>query len=113
MFGPDDFLNDPYGHLTNQAGHAYLVGAPAAAILSIWWGLIAAPVLVAICYGLIWEIGVQRLRIWRDSLEDTVHVMAGASVMCAALSGDLRLVAGCFLAQGVLLVVGIYRRLPW
>jgi hypothetical protein len=113
MFAPESFPRDPYGYLTNQAGHAYLVGGPAALVLSIWWGLIAAPVLVAICYGLIWEIGIQRGRDWRDSLEDSVHVMAGASVMCAALGGDGWTVAGCFLAQGVLLCIGMYRRLPW
>jgi hypothetical protein len=106
---PSDFRNDPYAYLTNQAGHAYLVGAPATAILALWWG-IAAPVAVAVAYGLFWEIGVQRGRLWKDSFEDTVHVLAGASVITAALGGDLATVMVCFAAQGILLGIGVWRR---
>jgi hypothetical protein len=110
IFAPDDFDDDPYGYLTNQAGHAYLVGCPAALIISPWFGLVVTPVIVAVIYGVWWELALQRGRDWRDSLEDAVHVMAGASVICAALSGDVLTVAGCLVAQGVLLVIGIYRR---
>lgn len=110
MFAPDDFRRDRYGYLTNQAGHAYLVGAPIALAASPWWGLVAAPVVVAVSYGLFWEIGVQRGRLWRDSLEDTVHVLAGASVICAALSGDAMTVAACMAAQAALLGLGWWRR---
>jgi hypothetical protein len=110
IFAPDSFARDPYGYATNQAGHAYLVGAPAALILAPWWGLIAAPAVIAVVYWLAWEIGVQRGRLWWDSFEDAVHVMAGASVICALMSGDRWIAPGCLLAQAVLLCVGIWRR---
>ncbi len=110
LFEPDDFRDNWYGYATNQAGHAYLVGAPLALIAAPWWGLVAAPVVVALCYGIFWELIVQRGRMWRDSFEDTVHVMAGASVLCAALSSDALTVAGCMAAQGALLGLGIWRR---
>ena len=110
IFSPDDFDGDWYGYLTNQSGHAYLVGCPAALIVSPWWGLVAAPAVIGLCYAIVWEWMVQRGRDWRDSLEDSVHVTAGASAICAALSGDVATVAGCLAAQGVLLMVGIYRR---
>lgn len=107
---PNAFRRDPYGYLTNQAGHAYLVGAPLALALSIWAPALAVPVIVAVAYGLIWELGVQRGRLWRDSLEDTVHVLSGASVMAAALTGDAIVTAACMGAQAGLLAVGVWRR---
>lgn len=110
ILDPNSFRRDPYRYLTNQAGHAYMVGAPLALVLSIWAPALAAPVLVALAYGLVWEIGVQRGRLWRDSLEDTVHVLAGASVMTAALTGNALLVAECMGAQAGLLAVGVWRR---
>lgn len=109
-FDPSAFRGDPYGYLTNQAGHAYLVGAPLALALAPWAGLIAGPAIVALAYGIIWELVIQRGRLWRDSLEDTVHVLAGASVMSAALNGDALIVAECMGAQAGLLAVGVWRR---
>jgi hypothetical protein len=110
-FDPDAFPGNPYGHLTNQAGHAYLVGAPLALALSPLWGLVVTPAIVAVCYWIIWERIIQRGRDWRDSFEDAVHVMAGASVMCAALSGSYWAAWGCLAAQGALLAVGVARRI--
>ncbi len=107
---PDGFRRDPYGYLTNQAGHSYLVGLPAALIISPWWGLMVTPILIGLAYGLVWELALQRGRLWRDSLEDTVHVTVGASVICAALSGDRGAVVACMLAQAVLLAIGVWRR---
>ena len=110
IFEPDDFAGDWYGYATNQSGHAYLVGLPAALIVAPWWGLIAAPAVIAVAYAVFWEWLVQHGRDWRDSLEDSVHVMAGASVICAALSGDVLTVAGCLAAQVALLGLGVWRR---
>jgi hypothetical protein len=107
---PDGFRRDPYGYLTNQAGHAYLVGLPAALIVSPWWGLMATPVIIGAIYGVVWEWALQGGRYWRDSLEDTVHVTVGASVICAALSGDRMTVIGCMVAQAILLAIGVWRR---
>ena len=109
-FAPDDFDGDWYGYLTNQAGHAYLVGAPLALILAPWWGLVAAPFMIGLAYLLAWEIAVQRGRDWRDSLEDSVHVTCGAAVICGALSGDVLTAAGCLALQAVLLGIGVWRR---
>jgi hypothetical protein len=110
IFAPDDFDGDWYGYLTNQAGHAYLVGCPAAMALSPWNGLTLAPFVIGLAYGIIWERIVQGGRNWRDSLEDTVHVTSGASVICAAFSGDILTAGACLAAQGGLLMFGIYRR---
>lgn len=109
-FAPSGFRRDPYGYLTNQAGHAYLVGAPLALALSLWVGALAAPAIAAAAYGIVWEGLIQRFRLWRDSLEDTVHVLAGASVMAAALTGDALTVAACMGAQAGLLALGVWRR---
>ena len=109
-FAPNSFRRDPYGYLTNQAGHAYLVGAPLALGLSLLVGLMAAPVLAAAIYGIVWEGFVQRFRLWRDSLEDTWHVFAGASVMSSALNGDALIVAACMGLQAGLLALGVWRR---
>lgn len=108
--GPNDFPGQPYAYLTNQAGHAYLVGFPAALALAPLAGLVAAPVIVAVIYGILWEIVIQNGRLWRDSLEDTVHVMVGAAVLCAALSGSALTVAEVMGAQAGLLAVGVWRR---
>ena len=110
IFTPDDFRRDPYGYVTNQAGHAYLVGMPFALIVAPFWGLVATPIIAALIYGIVWEVIIQRGRMWRDSFEDSVHVLAGASVLCAALMADWWTVAGCFAAQGLLLGLGAWRR---
>jgi len=106
---PSAFLNDPYAYLTNQAGHAYLVGVPAALAALPWWGL-PTPLLVGAFYWLVWEFGVQRGRLWRDSLEDTVHVTTGAAVITAALQGGYWPVVAVLVAQAGLLAVGVRRR---
>ena len=110
IFAPSDFARDPYGYVTNQAGHAYLVGMPFALALAPWLGLIPTPIIAALVYGVVWEVIIQRGRMWRDSFEDSVHVLAGASVLCAALLGDWWAVAGCFAAQAGLLGLGAWRR---
>lgn len=110
MLRASDFRADPYGYLTNQAGHAYLVGFPAALMVYPWAGLLLTPLIIAAIYGVLWEIVVQRGRLWRDSFEDTIHVMVGSSVICAALSGNALTVAETMGAQAGLLAVGIWRR---
>ena len=110
---PSSFPRDAYRYATNQAGHAYLVGVPAALSLA-WLGLLA-PLVVAAIYAVAWELGYQRWRWpqffdWRDSLEDTVHVLTGAAVILAALAGQITWVWECLAAQFVLLGVGVWRR---
>ena len=111
--GPNSFPRDAYAYATSQAGHAYLVGVPAALSLA-WLGMFAA-VAVAAIYAAAWEWGYQRWRWpdrfdWRDSFEDTVHVMTGAAVISAALAGQSVWAWECLAAQFALLAVGGWRR---
>ena len=112
---PDDFDDDPYGHITNQAGHAALVGVPLGlALIWVGWPLWAAPILAAMIYAGAWEWGVQRYLWrkqfdWRDSLMDTACVMAGASMVSGFLT-DLGTGAACWLAWAVLVFAGGLRR---
>lgn len=91
MLDPDDYDDDPYGHVTNQAGHAAIVGVGLClALLWVGWPVLWVPVVVAGVYAGGWEWGVQRYLWrrqfdWRDSIMDTACVMAGASILCGAL----------------------------
>ena len=85
-FQPNDFPNDPYGAVTSQAGHAAIIGMPlCAGVLWVWLAIsgmgglafVAAPVVVALGYGLLWEGVVQRFTMPGDALMDTASVMAG------------------------------------
>lgn len=109
---PDAQPGDWYGWVTNEAGHAALVGVPAAMIL-LGLGVPAwlVPAAVAAVYGVIWEGLFQPGTIWSDSLSDTAHVAAGATLITAALSWGFWLTAAVLAAWGVLLAVGIARRL--
>ena len=87
MLAPDAYMGNPYGHVTNQAGHAALIGIGLAMPL-LWTGfpLWLVPVAVALIYAGAWEWGIQRRRWpalfdWRDSLMDTACVTAGASIV--------------------------------
>lgn len=109
-FDPDSQFEDWYGWLTTQAGHSVLVGVPGALALAPWWGLYAAPVLVALIYLLVWEIAVQRVGAgWIDAVEDTACVMSGASLICGAqLSHSTAAV--CFALWSAFLTLGVFRR---
>lgn len=114
MFSPDDFAGNPYGHVTNQAGHAALVGMPMATALAfagcpLW----AGPLIVAAAYGLLWECGFQRAYFgrfdWRDSLMDTACVMAGASIVSGFLT-NLATGAVCWAVWAAAVLWGGLRR---
>ena len=109
-FDPDAQIFDWYQWLTTQAGHSALVGLPGALILVPWFGPFLAPLIVAAAYLLIWEIAVQRVGAgWKDALEDTACVMAGASILCGATVG-IGTAATCFVAWAAFLFVGVWRR---
>ena len=109
-FDPDAQLFDWYGWLTVQAGHIALVGLPGALILSPWFGPFLAPLIVAAAYLLLWEIAVQRVGAgWKDALEDTACVMAGASILCGAAVG-IGTAAACFVGWAAFLFIGVWRR---
>ena len=116
MFDPDDFAGNPYGHITNQAGHAAMIGIPAGcAMVSLGWSLVAAPVVVAVVYLVLWEWMLQRKLgpwDWRDSLMDTACVMAGASMVSGFMT-DLATGAVCWaIWAGVVLWGGLWRYNP-
>ena len=94
MFAPDDFRNNPYGHLTNQSGHA---------MVGIGMGLLAYPLLppvaawlaVVVVYFVAWEViigssikdgDIAPSWDWRDSIDDTSNVGGGAAVLIGALA---------------------------
>lgn len=104
-----DYRHDWYGYACNQAGHAAIVGMPAALVLVPFLGPIWTPIVVAAVYGLVWEWLIQRGGMWADSVEDTAHVMAGASAICGALVGYWT-AAACVAAWLCLLALGIARR---
>lgn len=115
MLEPDAYEDDPYRHLTNQAGHAAFVGIGLALPL-VWlgWPLWAVPVIVAVVYALGWEWGIQRyiwrkLFDWRDSLMDTACVTAGASMVAGFLT-DLMTGTLCWIAWVVTVGIGALRR---
>lgn len=112
LLRPDAQPRDWYGWLTNQAGHAALVGQPAALALmiagvpAIWTGLVAYVV-----YLVVWERIVQRGRDWSDSLTDALSVGLGAALLGSAFAADLP-AAVCVLAVwAAVLVAGVRRRL--
>lgn len=116
MWEADDFPRDPYGHATNQAGHAMLVGVPLALLGLLAFPPVAVPVFVALAYWVIWELIIQRGYLWADSLMDTACVMAGASVICGAFHfiDDFWpawiTVSLCFLAYAFVVGLGALRR---
>lgn len=115
MLAPDDYADDPYRHITNQAGHAVCVGVGLALpMLWLGWPLWAVPVLVAVIYAAAWEWGIQRYLWrrqfdWRDSLMDTACVMAGASMVSGFLT-DLATGTACWAAWMALVLWGALRR---
>lgn len=112
LLRPDAQPRDWYGWLTNQAGHAALVGQPAALALMIA-GVPgdAVPAIVAVAYLLLWERLVQRGRDWADSLTDTASVGAGAALLATAIAADLPAAVFVLAVWAAVLVAGVRRRL--
>ncbi len=112
LLRPDAQPRDWYGWLTNQAGHAALVGQPAALALMIagvpaW----ATTAIVAVAYLLVWERLIQRGRDLADSLTDTVSVGAGAALLATAVVADLPAAVFVLAVWAAVLVAGVRRRL--
>jgi hypothetical protein len=82
--------------------------AVAAELVGLWW--LAQPFVAALVYFVVAEVAMQRLRLWRDSLMDTAHVMFGASLP-AAFAHDIRVVAAVLAGWGALVGYGFWRRL--
>ncbi len=106
---PDAYPGQPYDHATNQAGHYAAVGITAGLAL---WPLLGpwTPLVVALVYGLGWEVWWQGLPDWRDGLDDTVHVTAGAGLATLVSPTAWGAAAVLHLAWLALLAVGVRRR---
>ena len=112
MIISDNFQGDPYGHATNQCGHAR-IGAGAALLgLVIWpgWGEALAPAVI-VAYFLTVEWWLQGLTLFWDSVEDAAHVGFGAAGVVGLhyLGPDYAL--GVFVAWVGVLAIGAGRRL--
>ena len=107
----DDFPSDPYGHLTNQLGHACVGVVAGLALAHAGVAFLAVPLIVAAVYGVVWELVWQRSRLWADSLNDTANVMGGAAVCVSLLAKDYWTAWGCVAARGLFLLFGVVRRL--
>ena len=93
MFGPDDFRNNPYGHLTNQGSHGGLVGVGLVLLALLILPPLAAWFAAVIAYFVVWEFLVGSSIAdgdlapswdWRDSIDDTSNVAGGAAVVASA-----------------------------
>jgi len=117
LLDADDFSDDWYGHVTNQAGHAFVVGFGMVILALTVLHPVAAPIVVAAAYFVVWEGLIQpQNKGWADSIEDTAFVMTGASPVAGALwyATDFWpawwTVAICYAGAMVVLLIGALRR---
>ena len=111
LFRGDDQKGDWYGWATNQAGHAALIGMPAALVLlALGMPALATPPAIALAYAVAWEWTMPGPG-WIDSLTDTLNVAAGAAILCTALGSGLVLTAAVTLAWLAVVAFGVWRRL--
>ena len=106
IFEADSFRGDWEGFINNQASHAYLVGIPAAWIVSrITSDPIAILGIIIFFYSIWWEVIAQHGGDWKDSAEDTIHV-ALASAFIISAWGYTSWGVWPYVAQAVLLLIG-------
>lgn len=107
LMTPDDFQRDWYGHATNQAGHAWIIGFPVGLVLAgigpIWAAYLSGAVYLAV-----WELAIQRRGRRADQIEDAGHVALGA--LCGAGCASGWAVAG-WLMSVILIAAGVLRRI--
>lgn len=104
---PDAYINDPYGHVTNQCGH-FVLGIAATCLcvfIGLWWPI---PLAVAAVYWVISEYLIQRAGLFWDGIEDAGFVAAGAAWPFTVLGSwnNLGIVVGVGFALGI----GAWRR---
>lgn len=108
---PDAQSDDWYGWATNQLSHGVVGMVLVLALRMVLPGPVA-PLAVPLLYYLVWERWIQRGPDGADSLVDTLHVTAGATLIVLALAG---LPEACLCVVGLwalALIDGIRRRLP-
>lgn len=86
MLSPDNQRGDWYLWVTNQSGHAAIVGVALAGAL-IWLPPAMATAITAAVYFIVWEWGYQivtlRSKLYRDAVADTINVAFGAALASA------------------------------
>ncbi|AZB65045.1 hypothetical protein EBL87_15330 [Cereibacter sphaeroides] len=111
LLEPDAQPHQPYAWLTNQAAHSAVVGLPLGLLaLGLSIPPEAVPPAVALIYLIVWERLIQRGPDLRDSLTDTAHVAAGATLITAALSWGYWPTVGVLAVWATMLAAGIWRR---
>jgi len=111
IFNADDQRGDWYAWTTNQAGHALYFGVIPGAMLSLAGvPYVATFVLVALAYGVGWEVLTQPQSNWGDAVTDAFFVAGGAGLgagLYAGQAGDVVASVAMVLAVNI---IGIWRR---
>ena len=112
MVTSDAFLDDAYGYVTNQCGHAR-IGAGVCLVGLVAWPVYgeAVAVVVVALYFLAVEWWMQGLSRFWDSVEDAAHVGFGAAGVTALHHFGPIAALAVFLASLAVLGVGAGRRL--
>jgi len=107
----DDQSGDWYAWTTNQASHALYFGVIPGALLSlVGVPYVAAFLIVALVYGVGWELLTQRQSNWGDAVTDAFFVAAGAGLgagLYAGQAGDVLTSVAIIFAVNT---IGIWRR---
>lgn len=77
----DDYKGNWYGYLTNQAGHAAVIGVPLGTLSLNFMHPVAALISVFFIYFVVWEMLIQQSELLWDSIVDACHVVAGAGAV--------------------------------
>lgn len=106
----DAFLGDPYGWITNQAGHALFIGLGLFALAAITPLSRRQALGVTLALYGFWEIATFAGDVL-DGLTDLAFVAAGAFFGKAAWEGDRRVMAWSFAAMVIAGAIGVWGRL--
>lgn len=105
-----DHRDNWYAWVTNQRAHGVLGIEIAVVFVLLGLPFWAAPLAATLAYWVLIECFAQKLSDWRDSLMDTAHVMAGAT-MVAAIPRDDWTALIALAVWLALQVFGVWRRL--
>lgn len=108
---PDAFVTDWYGWITNQSGHALIVGAMPFALLAMIIGRVWACAVVAVIYAgwEVWQVTAQGGTVG-DGFADWAFVVLGAGLVWAAWERNGKASAMIWLALAASFAVGVGRR---
>lgn len=104
----DAFLNDPYGWITNQAGHALFVGVGLFALAAMTPLNRKQALWITLALYALWEVVTTADVL--DGVTDFAFVAAGAVFGKAAWEGERRVMAAAFAAMVIAGAVGVWGR---